>query len=100
MKLTDNMTIEELFEEKEILEKKSKLSSIESARLKKIANEILKRNNKTIVTDSFTNDDMKSHLQLKYVNIDDIDMPEYDDRSGIDRELYQKVRQFHHIKIA
>ena len=33
MKLTDNMTIEELFEEKELLEKKSKLSSIESARL-------------------------------------------------------------------
>ena len=43
MKLTDNMTIEELFEEKELLEKKSKLSSIESDKLKKIANEILKR---------------------------------------------------------
>lgn len=91
MKLTDNMTIEELFEEKEILEKKSKLSSIESARLKKIANEILKRNNKTIVTDSFTNDDMKSHLQLKYVNIDDIDMPEYDDRTGIEEDRIQQL---------
>ena len=91
MKLTDNMTIEELFEEKELLEKKSKLSSIESARLKKIANEILKRNNKTIVTDSFTNDDMKSHLQLKYVNIDDIDMPEYDDRTGIEEDRIQQL---------
>lgn len=91
MKLTDNMTIEELFEEKEILEKKSKLSSIESARLKKIANEILKRNNKTIVTDSFTNDDMRSHLQLKYVNIDDIDMPEYDDRTGIEEDRIQQL---------
>ena len=91
MKLTDNMTIEELFEEKEILEKKSKLSSIESARLKKISNEILKRNNKTIVTDSFTNDDMKSHLQLKYVNIDDIDMPEYDDRTGIEEDRIQQL---------
>ena len=91
MKLTDNMTIEELFEEKELLEKKSKLSSIESARLKKISNEILKRNNKTIVTDSFTNDDMKSHLQLKYVNIDDIDMPEYDDRTGIEEDRIQQL---------
>lgn len=91
MKLTDNMTIEELFEEKEILEKKSKLSSIESARLKKISNEILKRNNKTIVTDSFTNDDMRSHLQLKYVNIDDIDMPEYDDRTGIEEDRIQQL---------
>ena len=91
MKLTDNMTIEELFEEKELLEKKSKLSSIESARLKKIANEILKRNNKTIVTDSFTNDDMRSHLQLKYVNIDDIDMPEYDDRTGIEEDRIQQL---------
>ena len=91
MKLTDNMTIEELFEEKELLEKKSKLSSIESARLKKISNEILKRNNKTIVTDSFTNDDMRSHLQLKYVNIDDIDMPEYDDRTGIEEDRIQQL---------
>ena len=91
MKLTDNMTLEELFEEKELLEKKSKLSSIESARLKKISNEILKRNNKTIVTDSFTNDDMKSHLQLKYVNIDDIDMPEYDDRTGIEEDRIQQL---------
>ena len=91
MKLTDNMTIDELFEEKELLEKKSKLSSIESARLKKISNEILKRNNKTIVTDSFTNDDMKSHLQLKYVNIDDIDMPEYDDRTGIEEDRIQQL---------
>ena len=91
MKLTDNMTIEELFGEKELLEKKSKLSSIESARLKKISNEILKRNNKTIVTDSFTNDDMKSHLQLKYVNIDDIDMPEYDDRTGIEEDRIQQL---------
>ena len=91
MKLTDNMTIEELFEEKELLEKKSKLSSIESARLKKISNEILKRNNKTIVTDSFTNDDMKIHLQLKYVNIDDIDMPEYDDRTGIEEDRIQQL---------
>ena len=91
MKLTDNMTIEELFEEKELLEKKSKLSSIESARLKKISNEILKRNNKTIFTDSFTNDDMKSHLQLKYVNIDDIDMPEYDDRTGIEEDRIQQL---------
>lgn len=91
MKLTDNMTIEELFEEKELLEKKSKFSSIESARLKKITNEILKRNNKTIVTDSFTNDDMKSHLQLKYVNIDDIDMPEYDDRTGIEEDRIQQL---------
>lgn len=91
MKLTDNMTIEELFEEKELLEKKSKLSSIESARLKKISNEILKRNNKTIVTDSFTNNDMKSHLQLKYVNIDDIDMPEYDDRTGIEEDRIQQL---------
>ena len=85
------MTIEELFEEKELLEKKSKLSSIESARLKKISNEILKRNNKTIVTDSFTNDDMRSHLQLKYVNIDDIDMPEYDDRTGIEEDRIQQL---------
>lgn len=91
MKLTDNMTIDELFEEKELLEKKSKLSSMESARLKKISNEILKRNNKTIVTDSFTNDDMKSHLQLKYVNIDDIDMPEYDDRTGIEEDRIQQL---------
>ena len=91
MKLTDNMTIEELFEEKEKNKKKSKLSSIESARLKKISNEILKRNNKTIVTDSFTNDDMKSHLQLKYVNIDDIDMPEYDDRKGIEEDRIQQL---------
>lgn len=91
MKLTDNMTLEELFEEKELLEKKLKLSSIESARLKKISNEILKRNNKTIVTDSFTNDDMKSHLQLKYVNIDDIDMPDYDDRTGIEEDRIQQL---------
>lgn len=91
MKQTDKMTIEELIEEKELLEKKAKLSSMESARLKKITNEILKRNNKIVVKDSFTNDDMKSHLQLKYVNIDDIDMPEYDDRSGIDRERISEL---------
>ena len=91
MKQTDKMTIEELIEEKELLEKKAKLSSMESARLKKITNEILKRNNKIVVKDSFTNDDMRSHLQLKYVNIDDIDMPEYDDRSGIDRERISEL---------
>lgn len=91
MKQTDKMTIEELIEEKELLEKKAKLSSMESARLKKITNEILKRNNKIVVKDSFTNDDMKSHLQLKYVNIDDIDMPEYDDRTGIEENRIQQL---------
>ena len=91
MKPTDKMTIEELIEEKELLEKKNKLNSVESARLKKIGTEITKRNNKLTIKDSFTNDDMKSHLQLKYVNIDDIDMPEYDDRSGIDRERISEL---------
>lgn len=91
MKQTEKMTIEELIEEKELLEKKEKLSSMENARLKKIANEISKRNNKIIIKDSFTNDDMKSHLQLKYVNIDDIDMPQYDDRTGIEEDRIHQL---------
>lgn len=86
MKPTNSMTIEELYEEKEFLEKKDKLNSQENARLQKINMEISKKSNKIVIKDSFTNDDMRSHLQLKYINIDEIDMPEYDDRSGIDRE--------------
>jgi ParB family chromosome partitioning protein len=91
MKPTNSMTLQELYEEKEFLEKKDKLNSQENARLQKINMEISKKSNKVVIKDSFTNDDMKSHLQLKYVNIDDIDMPEYDDRTGIEEDRIQQL---------
>ena len=86
MKPTNKMTLNDLLDEKEILEKKEKLTSQERARLKKLVQEITKQNNKIEITDTFTNDSMQNDLKLQYINIKDIVMPEYDDRSGIDKE--------------
>ncbi|KAB7884625.1 ParB/RepB/Spo0J family partition protein [Poseidonibacter ostreae] len=85
MKPTNKMNINELLEEKESLEKKEKKNNQEKARLKKLLQEITKKNNKVIITDTFTNDSMQNDLKLQYINIKDIVMPKYDDRSGIDK---------------
>ena len=91
MKPTNMMNLEELLDEKEALEKKTSLNGQESARLNKILTEISKKSNKSSVVDSFTNNDLKSQLQLQYVNIADIMMPDYDDRSGIDRNKIEEL---------
>ena len=85
------MNLDELLDEKEELERKSSLNSQESARLNKLLTEISKKSNKSSVVDSFTNNDLKSQLQLQYVNIADIMMPDYDDRSGIDRNKIEEL---------
>jgi len=86
MKPTNKMNLNELLEEKELLEKKVKMNSQEKGRLNKILQEIKKVNNKISISDSFTNDSMQNDLKLQYIYIKDIVMPTYDDRSGIDRE--------------
>lgn len=91
MKPTNMMNLGELLDEKEDLEKKSSLNSQESARLNKLLTEISKKSNKSSIVDSFTNSDLKSQLQLQYVNISDIVMPDYDDRSGIDRNKIEEL---------
>lgn len=91
MKPTMKMTIDELLEEKENLERKEKLGSQEKARLNKLENEIKKKNNKISIIDTFTNNELKSQLQLQYINISDIVMPFYDDRSGIDKDKIESL---------
>ena len=91
MKPTNMMNLGELLDEKEELEKKPSLNSQDNARLNKLLTEISKKSNKSSVIDSFTNNDLKSQLQLQYVNISDIVMPEYDDRSGIDKEKIMQL---------
>ncbi len=58
MKPTMKMTINELLEEKENLERKEKLGSQEKARLNKLENEIKKKNNKISIIDTFTNNEL------------------------------------------
>lgn len=86
MKPTNKMTLDELLQEKELIEKKEKRTSQDKARLKKLQNEINKSSNKLTIVDSFTNESMQNDLKLQYIYIKDIVMPEYDDRSGIDKE--------------
>ena len=91
MKPTNKMSLTELLDEKETLEKIEKRNSQQKARLKKVEQEIKKQQNKITITDSFTNDSMQSDLKLEYIFINDIEMPKYDDRSGIDKEKIKSL---------
>ena len=93
MQIVKNLTIEELNSEKETLKSKNKLFGKDKMRLKKIENEILKRENKIDTEGTFSNDDMQKELKLQYVELDKIIMPEYNDSSGIDKEKIKELAE-------